>query len=100
MDISFLSSFGFCFSSFLFVRPPNNQFSFLHFFPWKLFEACIQDKNGQLEPDVDLPGSKLQKEYDKAICCHLAYLTYMQNAESQAGIKIAERNIKKSQICR
>ena len=44
-------------------------------------------------------GSKLGKEYIKAVCCHSAYLTYihMQNArldESQAGIKIARRNIK------
>ena len=33
-------------------------------------------------------GSKLGKEYIKAICCHPAYLSYMQ-----AGIKIAGRNI-------
>ena len=45
-------------------------------------------------------GSKLGKEYIKAIYCHPAYLTYaeynMQNArldEAQAGIKIAGRNI-------
>ena len=44
--------------------------------------------------------SKLGKEYVKAVCCHPAYLTYtnysMQNTrpdESQAGIKIARRNI-------
>ena len=42
------------------------------------------------------------KEYDKAIYCHLAYLTYlyaeysMRNVgldEAQAGIKISGRNI-------
>ena len=46
-------------------------------------------------------GSKLGKEYVKAIYYHPAYLTYMQSTshwnssldESQAGIKIAERNI-------
>ena len=46
-------------------------------------------------------GSKLGKEYVKAVYCHPAYLTYMQkyimrNAgleETQAGIKIAGRNI-------
>ena len=41
-------------------------------------------------------GSKLGKEYVKAIYCHPAYLTYMPNTrldEVQAGIKIAERNI-------
>ena len=44
-------------------------------------------------------GSKLGKEYVKAVYCHPAYLTsecIMQNArldEAQAGIKIAGRNI-------
>ena len=34
----------------------------------------------QLEPDMEqLIGSKLGKEYDKAIYCHPAYLTYMQS---------------------
>ena len=41
-----------------------------------------------------------EKEYDKAVYCHPAYLTAMQSTsceilgnESQAGIKIAGRNI-------
>ena len=45
-------------------------------------------------------GSKLGKEYIKAVYCHPAYLTYaeyiMRNAgldEAQAGIKITGRNI-------
>ena len=47
-------------------------------------------------------GSKLGKEYVKAVYCHSAYLTYMhaeyimRNAgleEAQAGIRIAGRNI-------
>ena len=45
-------------------------------------------------------GSKLGKEYIKAVYCHPAYLTYMQSTscevlveETQAGIKIAGRNI-------
>ena len=44
-------------------------------------------------------GSKLRKEYDKAVYCHPAYLyaeCSMQNAgldESQVGIKTAGRNI-------
>ena len=37
-------------------------------------------------------GSKLGKEYVKAVYCHPAYLTYMLE-ERQAGIKIAGRNI-------
>ena len=41
-------------------------------------------------------GSKLGKEYVKAVYCHPTYLTYMRNAgldEAQAGIKIVRRNI-------
>ena len=45
-------------------------------------------------------GSKLGKEYVKAVCCHPAYLTSMQSTswetlgwKKQAGIKIAGRNI-------
>ena len=40
-------------------------------------------------------GSKLGKEYVKAVYCHTAYLTSMQNTlcEAQDGIKIARRNI-------
>ena len=40
-------------------------------------------------------GSKLGKEYVKAVYFHPVYLTYMRNAgmdEAQAGIKIAGRN--------
>ena len=47
-----------------------------------------------------LTGSELRKESDRAVYCHPAYLLYaeyiLQNAgldESQAGIKIAGRNI-------
>ena len=41
-----------------------------------------------------LTGSKLGKEYKKAVYCHPAYLIYMLNArldELQAGIKIDGR---------
>ena len=38
-------------------------------------------KKQQLEPDMErLTGSTLGKEYDKAVNCHPAYLTYMQTA--------------------
>ena len=48
-----------------------------------------------------LTGSKLEKDYIKAVYCHPAYVTYMQSTscknagleEAQAGIKIAGRNI-------
>ena len=38
-------------------------------------------KKQQLESDVEqLTGSKLGEEYNKAVYCHPAYLTYMQSA--------------------
>ena len=41
----------------------------------------MQVKKQQLEPDMEQQtGSKLGKEYMKAVYCHPAYLTYMQNA--------------------
>ena len=39
----------------------------------------MQVKKQQLEPDVEQQtGSKLGKEYDKAVYCHPAYLMYVQ----------------------
>ena len=46
-------------------------------------------------------GPKLGMVYDKGVYCYSAYLTYMQSTscknarldESQAGVKIARRNI-------
>ena len=38
----------------------------------------MQDKKQQLEPDMEQKtGSKLGKEYVKAVYCHSAYLTYI-----------------------
>jgi len=40
----------------------------------------MQIKKQQLEPDMEKwTGSKLGKEYVKAIYCHPAYLTYMKS---------------------
>ena len=40
----------------------------------------MQVKKQQLEPDMEQwAGSKLEKEYVKAVYCHLAYLTYIQH---------------------
>ena len=40
----------------------------------------MQVKKQQLEPDMNkLTGSKLGKDYVKAVYCHSAYLTYMQS---------------------
>ena len=39
----------------------------------------MQVKKQQLEPDMEQQtGSKLGKEYIKAVYCHSVYLTYMQ----------------------
>ena len=41
-------------------------------------------KKQQLEPYMEQPtGSKLGKEYDKAVYCHLVYLTSMQSTSSE-----------------
>ena len=58
----------------------------------------MQVKKQQLELGMEQwTGSKLGKEYIKAVYCHPAYLTYMQSTagldEAQAGIRIAGRNI-------
>ena len=40
----------------------------------------MQVKKQQLEPDTEqLTGSRLGKEYVKAVYCHPVYLTYMQS---------------------
>ena len=40
----------------------------------------MQVKKQQLEPDMEQQtGSKLGKEYIKAVYCHPTYLTYMQS---------------------
>ena len=44
------------------------------------WEICMTVKKQQLEPDMEQKtGSKLGKEYVKAVYCHPAYLTYMQS---------------------
>ena len=54
----------------------------------------MQVRKQQLELDVEQwTGSKLGKEYVKAVYCHPAYLTYMHMDEAQAEIKIAKGNI-------
>ena len=42
--------------------------------------TCMQVKKQQLEPDMEQrTGSKLGKEYIKAVYCYPAYLTSMQS---------------------
>ena len=72
------------------------------------WETCMQVKKQELKSDMELQtGSTLGKEYISCIsspCLFNLYAEYiMQNAglkESQAGIKIARRNIKQPQICK
>ena len=48
------------------------------------WETCIQVKKQQLELDMQQQtGSKLGKEYIKAVCRHPAYLTYMQSTSCE-----------------
>ena len=52
------------------MRPP--------YLPPEKFLCMV--KKQQLELDLEQQtGSKLEKEYVKAVCCHPAYLTYMQS---------------------
>ena len=48
------------------------------------WETCMQVKKQHLELDMEqLTGFKLGKEYVKAVFCHHAYLTYMQNTSCE-----------------
>jgi len=48
------------------------------------WETCMQVKKQQLEQDMEQwTGSKLGKEYIKAVYCHPAYLTYMQSTSCE-----------------
>ena len=49
-----------------------------------LLRNLMQVKKQQLELDMEQQtGSKLGKEYVKAVCCHLAYLTSMQSTSCE-----------------
>ena len=49
-----------------------------------LLRNLMQVKKQQLELDMEQQtGSKLGKEYVKAVCCHPAYLTSMQNTSCE-----------------
>ena len=44
----------------------------------------MQVKKQQLEPHMEQPtGSKLGKEYVKAVYCHPVYLTYLQSTSCE-----------------
>ena len=47
-------------------------------------EICMQVKKQQLEAEMEQwTGSKLGKEYVKAVCRHLAYLTFMKSTSCE-----------------
>ena len=55
------------------------------------WEICMQVKKQQLEPDMEQrTGSKLGKEYIKAVYCYPAYLIYIQS--------ISNAMLKESQV--
>ena len=48
------------------------------------WDICMQVKKQKLKSDMDQQtGSKLGKEYVKAVYCHHAYLTYMQSTSRE-----------------
>ena len=51
------------------------------------WETYVKVKKQQLEPDTEQQtGSKLGKEYIKAVYCHPAYLTYTQSTSYKMPI--------------
>ena len=48
------------------------------------WETCMQVRKQQLEPEMEQQtGSKLRKEYVKAVYCHPGYLTYIQSTSCE-----------------
>ena len=64
---------------------PTNYGKFLKKWEYQItlpasIETCMQAEKQQMEADMEQQtGSKLGKEYIKAVYCHPAYLTYMQS---------------------
>ena len=55
----------------------------------------MQVRKQQLELDMEQwTGSKLGKEYVKAVYCHPAYLTYIKTTSWNAGLNEAQAGIK------
>ena len=53
----------------------------------------MQVKKQQLELDMEQQtGSKLGKEYFKAVYCHPAYLTYMQSTSCEMPGQVWDRH--------
>ena len=55
-------------------------------------EICMQVKKQQLELDIEQwTGSKLGKEYVKAVYCHPVYLTYMQSTSYEMSDRMKHK---------
>ena len=66
------------------VQEEHSIDSKITLFLWASREICVQVKKQQLKLDMEQQtGSKSGKEYVKAIYCHPAYLTYMQNTSCE-----------------
>ena len=83
---SLAKGFGFLAKLFTIVSANLNQILFLNLLTREIcmqisnWEICVQVKKRQLELDMEpQTGSKLGKEYIKAVYCHPAYLNYMQS---------------------
>ena len=63
----------------VFLGNPMDRRSLVGYCPWGFLRNLYEGQD-ETEPDMEhLTGSKLGKEYDKAVCCHLVYLTSMQS---------------------
>ena len=58
----------------LWKAPKEMEYQIIFPVSW---ETCMWVKKQQIEPCMELIGSRLRKEYDRAICCHRVCLTYM-----------------------
>ena len=67
------------------------------------WEICMQVQKQQIEPCVEqLIGSRLRKEYYRAVCCRLVCLTYMLSTSWEMPSRNQDRQEKyqQPQICR
>ena len=65
------------------------------------WETCMQIKKQQLEPCTEqLIGSRLRKEYDRAVCCHPVCLIYTLSTSWEMLGWMRGENYQQPQICR
>ena len=87
----FQQNIYFCFIDYAkaFVRTTTNCGKFLKRWEYQTtwpasWETSLQVQKQQWEPDMERwAGSKLGKEYVKAVCCHSAYLTSIQSTSRE-----------------